>query len=618
MLTGFRSLLVLAVLALAACSPVRPQPAQPVPAPEGGNHQVSYLVLSPDGPAAGQGRAYFTGAGARLSSLTFLAQGRGAYTVEARCDAPARHRFEGADHGQTDAWTAAGQPVRFRVGPAERARSWLDLDPATGACDLSVTPGGRPAWTLHVQREETALPAVARLDAIVPGCARSAGGDALDRAFMASGGLSATCPAPVGASRMLPDGLDALNAKIEALTGARVSRAALEVGDPDMALDWRDAPHLDLIYVNYLNLNADFAGYLIARMLAWHAARGTVVRILVSDIMLTDTDRALFEGLAARYPTVQVQPYRLPASAARGLEGQLGRLHRITHVKLFATLAREPGRSRAMIGGRNIHEGYFFESPRDLSAWPFLHQYDPSHNRLTGGFTAYDDFEIELSRDATVRLIAAHMGALWHRDYDSQALRPLADPGGAATVRDGVVRHYISIPFTDGEAMARYYAGLIDAAQRSIHIAIPYLNLPDNIDAALHRARDRGVEVTVVTTVRVREATDFMVSGLNRAFANAFGGWVRFFDYDPFPRLLHAKLITIDGRLAIIASTNLNRRSFAHDFENGLVFMDRGIARGVDGVIQSYVARANRVRPPQPVSGLVHWLDSLRLISRAF
>jgi len=48
------------------------------------------------------------------------------------------------------------------------------------------------------------------------------------------------------------------------------------------------------------------------------------------------------------------------------------------------------------------------------------------------------------------------------------------------------------------------------------------------------------------------------------------------------------------------------------------VFMDRGIARGVDGVIQSYVARANRVRPPQPVSGLVHWLDSLRLISRAF
>ncbi|MCC0079799.1 MAG: phosphatidylserine/phosphatidylglycerophosphate/cardiolipin synthase family protein [Rhodobacter sp.] len=618
MVTGLRALFLLAILALAACSPARHRPAPTVPAPVGGNHQVTYLVLSEAGPAQGQDRAYFTGLGARRISVTFLAQGRGAYSVDAVCDAPARYRFEGVDGAVSGNWIDAGRRVHFRVGPAERGRSWLDLDPATQGCDLTVTPGGRPGWSLHLAREETALPAVARLDAAVPGCTRSLGGDALDRAFMDTGSLSATCPVPVGARRLLPDGLDALNAKIEALTGATVSRAALEAGDPAMALDWTHAPRLDLIYVNYLNLNADFAGYMIARMLAWHAARGTVVRILVSDIMLTDTDRRLFEGLAAQYPTVQLQPYRLPASAAHGLEGQLGRLHRITHVKLFATLAREAGRSRAMIGGRNIHEGYFFQTPRDLSAWPFLHQYDPRHNRLTGGFTAYDDFEVELSRDATVRQIAAHMGALWHRDFDSQAMQDLAPGPGTASVQDGVVRHYISIPFTDGEALAQYYAGLIDAAQQSIHIAIPYLNLPDVIDAALHRAQARGVEVTVVTTVRVREATDFMVSGLNRAFANAFGGWVRFFDYDPFPRLLHAKLITIDGRLAIVASTNLNRRSFAHDFENGLVFMDRDMAQGLNAIIQSYVARGDRVRPGQPVSRLVHWLDGIRLISRAF
>ncbi len=435
---------------------------------------------------------------------------------------------------------------------------------------------------------------------------------------MANGGLAATCPAAVGPTRLLPDGVDALNAKVEALTGRAVSRAALEAGDPGMTLDYSHAPQLDLIYVTYLNLNADFAGYLTARMLAWHAARGTIVRILVSDVMLTSTDRRLFEGLAARYPTVQIQPFRLPASAAQGFDGQLGRLHRVTHVKMFATLARQPGRSRAMVGGRNIHEGYYFAEPHDLSDYPFLHQYHPEVTRLTGGFTAYEDFEIELRDDRAVRMFAGQMAALWHRDHDTQTLRPPLAESGTVRAREGMVRHFISIPFADGEAQEVYYAGLIDAARHRIRIAIPYLNLPPLLDAALQRARGRGVRVDVVTTVRVREFTDFMVTGFNRSFANAFGGWVRFFDYDPYPRLLHAKLIVIDDRLVVIGSTNLNRRSFAHDLENGLVFLDRGVAAGVDRVIQSYIDHAERVPPTQQIPRLARWLGRVGFITRAF
>lgn len=609
---------LIALLALMSCAPSADEGLQLERAvvPPAGPHLVTWLVLSQDGPAEGQHDAVFSAAGAGRVSLAFLPQGRGAWWVSATCDAGARVR---AVEGEVSApiWMPAGQPVTLHLESGERGQSWLDLDPSTQRCTLTVTPGGQQPWTLNLLREDIARPAVARLDAAGRTCAAGGGGP-LERAFMANGDLSASCPLPMGQVTLLEDGLDALNARVEALTGRALPREALLAGNAEMPLDFSAAPQLDLIYVTYLNLNADFAGYLTARMLAWHATRGTAVRILVSEVMLTATDRHLFEGLAARYPGVQIQPFHLPASAAQGFDGQLGRLHRVTHVKLFATVARQPGRSVAILGGRNIHEGYFFDTPRDLSAQPWLHQYDLTQTRLTGGFTTYQDFEIALHDDRAVRSIVGHMAALWHRDHDSQALQPVQDAAPVPRVEEGMMRHFLSVPFSDGQAQEVYYAGLIDAAQHSIRVAIPYLNLPPLLEAALLRARERGVRVDVVTTVRVREATDFMVTGLNRDFANRFGDWVRFFDFDPYPQLLHAKIIVIDGRLAIVGSTNLNQRSFVHDMENGVVVLDRRLAAQLDAVIQGWIDRGQRVRPGQPISRLGALLARVGFIRRGF
>ncbi len=588
---------------LAACAPgpeatLRPPPLAPGPE---GPHRVTALVLTVEGPADGQTQATFARGG--RSSVTFLARGRGLYGVSARCDGPAR-----ALQGQegAPAWVPAGQPVRLEIGPGERARSRLELHATTTDCTLTVTPGGRPAWTLRLSDEAVVRPRLSAFETPLPACGGT-GRDALETAFLATGALSATCPLPAGPVTLLPDGLEALNARVQALTGRALPRSVLAAGDADMPLDFSAAPQLDLIYVTYLNLNADFAGALTARMLEWHAARGTAVRILVTDLMMTETDRRLFEGLAARYPSVQVQPYRMPPSAARGFDGHAGQFHRVTHVKMFATLARQPGRSVAIVGGRNIHEGYFFAEPRDLSAHPELHQYDPTQTRLTGGFTAYQDFEVALHDDAAVRAVVRHMAALWHRDHDTQALRP---PSGTAqgVAAEGRVLHFLSVPFADGHAQETYFIGLIDAARHRLRIASPYLNLTPDLDAAMQRARERGVQVEIVTTVRVREVTDVFVSNLNRMFAEDHGGWLRFVDYDPVPMLLHAKLFVIDDRLVVVTSTNLNQRSFVHDLENGLVFLDRDLARRVSGVIDGWMEAGRPVSPRQEVPGFVRLL----------
>lgn len=618
-----KTMLIIALSLLSACAPFHGE--QPEASPyvvahplAGTRHAMNTMVLAVEGPADGQDLYYFTGRNAARISVRFMSQARSRISVAVRCDGRARVRPFGYAV-TTPAWVPADRQVSFVLSPRERYETLLDLHPEVTACEMTVTPGGQTPYSLRLRREELLRPQVARVDAPHQGCSGQGQGDtALERVFLQGEGLSMSCAVPLGPTRLLPDGVDALNAKIEALTGGAVSREALLRGDPAMPLDWSNAPQLDLIYINYLNMNADFAGYMIARMVAWHAARGTIVRIMVSDVMLTDTDRSLFEGLAARYPTVQIQPYRLPASAAEGFEGQLGRLHRVTHVKLFATIARQPGRSRVMIGGRNIHEGYFFEEPRDLSDFPFLHQYDPQQTRLTGGFTAYEDFEIELRGDAATRAVAQHMAALWHRDFDTQSPRPPASVHVGAARTEGMVRHFLSVPFADGMAQVDYYARLMDAAHSSIRIAVPYLNMPPELDDALHRAQARGVHVDVVTTVRVRESTDFMVSNLNRIFANDFGNWVNFVNYEPYPRLMHSKLIVIDDRLTIIASTNLNMRSFVHDMENGLVIMDRQTARQVSGLIQSYIDAGERVLPGQNVPRYLQFLRRLAVITRAF
>ncbi|WP_417599688.1 phospholipase D-like domain-containing protein [Pararhodobacter oceanensis] len=596
--------------------PANAEPVQAYPQ-VGGRHAMNYLVVSRAGPAEGQDLYYFTGREAGEISISFLNRARSRMTLRATCDA--RGYARPSTHLTTrPAWVAPGQAISVVLGPRERHRTWLALDPAVTRCDLTVTPGGGTPYVIRLRREELARPELARVDARHPGCQMPATGDPLARAFLGGAGLSITCPLPLGATRILPGGAESLNAKVEALTGRRLPADLLEHGTPDIPLDFSRAPQLDLIYLNYLNLNADFAGALMARMLAYHAARGTIVRILVADVFLTEADRRLFEGLAARYPTVQLQPFRMPASAAQGFEGQLGRLHRTTHVKFFATLARDAGRSRVMIGGRNLHEGYFYELPRDLSAFPELHQYDPEEARVTGGFTSYDDFEIELRSDRATQGAIQHMAALWHRDFDSQRPRPAGPVQQASAQVEGRFRHFISVPFADGAAQLPYYTAMIDAAQHSIEIAIPYLNLPPEIFAALQRAQARGVRVEVVTTVRVRELADYMVSNFNRMFANDFADWVHFIDYDPFPRLLHSKLIVIDGRLTVVASTNLNLRSFHHDMENGLVIMDRGVAREITAVIRSYVAQGARYPAGQEVPRLFQRLARIGWIARAF
>src|SRR5690606_33681783 len=124
------------------------------------------------------------------------------------------------------------------------------------------------------------------------------------------------------------------------------------------------------------------------------------------------------------------------------------------------------GRSRAILGGRNIHDGFLYKEPLDLSRFPDLHTYTGTNGLSLNYYSNYRDFDIEISGVEAVRALAAHFSTVWHRDAETNVSPPFSVQRAGGSAGYGY-RHFISIPYADGNALERYYVELIDAARKS-------------------------------------------------------------------------------------------------------------------------------------------------------
>ncbi|HWG93732.1 MAG TPA: phospholipase D-like domain-containing protein, partial [Mycobacteriales bacterium] len=61
--------------------------------------------------------------------------------------------------------------------------------------------------------------------------------------------------------------------------------------------------------------------------------------------------------------------------------------------------------------------------------------------------------------------------------------------------------------------------------------------------------------------------------------------------------MMHAKVMTVDGLVAVIGSANLNRRSLAHDEEVVLAVLDPEVAVALEGDFRRDLERSERIEP---------------------
>jgi putative cardiolipin synthase len=520
------------------------------------------------------------------SEIGFRSIAESGLTVSGSCDGPARLTGKGGGA------FAAGAAFRFVVAARESDERANQLVPGPGTtrCDLTVTGGSGPVDRIRLLRETAEQKAFAGIDGRYDACPDPdpAGLTALGRVFYADRWLSQTCVMKSKAIRLLHDPREGFNAKVEALLGRRLSDAAFDAGDPEMALDFSNAPEPSLIYASYLDIKADFSGTIFTRLLRHHAERGVPIRVIVTEILERRKDRAMLERLVADHPNVQLQEFAWQAPDGSAYDEQFSQFHKTHHVKLLAVLTRQPGRSRAILGGRNIHDGFLYKEPLDLSRFPDLHTYSGTNGLSLNYYSNYRDFDIEISDAEAVRTLAAHFSTLWHRDYETNVSPPFSVHRAGGPAPRGY-RHFISVPYADGRALERYYVELIDAAQDKIEIVNPYLNPPPEIEAALERAIRRGVRVIIVARINLKgDLGGTVLTRLNELFVEKYGDRVELFEYKEPKVVLHSKLLMIDETLSVVSSVNLNHRSFIHDSENGIAIYDPSEYRRIKAVFDLY------------------------------
>lgn len=410
----------------------------------------------------------------------------------------------------------------------------------------------------------------------------------------------------------LEDPISGLNSKVEALLGMPVPEEIINQKNPFLELDFSHAPKLDTILISYLVFRADLYGNLIARLVKWHADHGTEVRILVSDVITLDKDHKMLYGLQESSRNIKLQEFRYDSSKnSGGLSDLLSEYHRTMHVKLLITLGEKEEDNIVFFGGRNIHDGFVFKEAPDYSAFPDMVQYGASKGK-DENYAHWRDFEVRLRSKFIAEKTAAHFLTLWERDSQNFTMRSLNQNINIKRNIDSqyfekddvsLIRHIVSVPYKDDEALERFYVKMFDSAEKSLRLSTPYFHLTKPLGAALERAAARGVAVSVITRIDLKgDTADIILSEVNKGTINKFLHKIKIFEYTVPNEILHSKLVLIDNKFSFIGSVNLNKRSFIHDMENGIMIYNKSYNQKMNQIMDVYQKSAREVNEKQKLS----------------
>lgn len=416
-----------------------------------------------------------------------------------------------------------------------------------------------------------------------------------------------TCPEKFDSIKILPEPEDSLHARVIGLLGTDLPSDFIKNGNPYAELDFSSAPKFDSILVSYLVFRADFYGTLIARLLAYHADKGTFVRVLVSDVITLKKDEAMYEKLMALHPNLKFEKYRFDNSQKSG--AWISELHRTNHVKLFIAHSKEsPEKSMVIIGGRNIHDGFVFKSPIDVSKFPEIVNYVNGDE----SWAYWRDFEMVIRGQKFVESMVRHYMNFYHINKENLVMKLSSVAIQKENVdeqEEGTMRHYISTPFKDQPNLNIFYSNLIDTAKKKILISSPYFRPVKEIGAALDRAIARGVDITIITRLDLEgDTADFILGAVNKDGVNRFLKKVKVYEYTEPKVILHSKLLMIDDQVSFISSVNLNKRSFYHDLENGVIVNDRKFATEMSDLYSEYLKISRQLTEKQKIVFWKKWL----------
>ncbi|MCB0895047.1 MAG: cardiolipin synthase [Nocardioidaceae bacterium] len=174
--------------------------------------------------------------------------------------------------------------------------------------------------------------------------------------------------------------------------------------------------------------------------------------------------------------------------------------------------------------------------------------------------------------------------------------RPSDRPGALTDVGIQVVP---SGPGFVSENNLRLFNSMLYSAERRLSLTSPYFVPDDSLLYAVTTAAQRGVETELFVGAT---ADQFMVSHAQRSYYEVLlRAGVRIWLY-PEPFVLHAKHFTVDDRVAVIGSSNMDMRSFALNYEVVMMMTGAEVVARMSEVQDTYRALSTELTLDEWVS----------------
>lgn len=174
----------------------------------------------------------------------------------------------------------------------------------------------------------------------------------------------------------------------------------------------------------------------------------------------------------------------------------------------------------------------------------------------------------------------------------------------------GIVTQAIGTgPTIRNSAMPEVFEVLIHAARDKLLITTPYYVPSDAMHDALCLTARRGVR----TVLMLPENNDsWIVAAASRSYyRDLIQAGVQIYEYPD--GLLHAKILTLDGEVALIGSANLDRRSFELNYENNVLLQDRELTSSLEARQENYIGASRQIQAEE----IAEWGRGRRLWNNA-
>lgn len=148
-------------------------------------------------------------------------------------------------------------------------------------------------------------------------------------------------------------------------------------------------------------------------------------------------------------------------------------------------------------------------------------------------------------------------------------------------------------------ATPQLFSNLFACAEEELTLTTPYFVPDATVLEALCAAAHRGVTVTLVYP---KTNDSWIVAAASRSYYHRLldAGCVI---YEHKQGLLHAKTLTVDGKVSLIGSSNLDLRSFDLNYENNILLQDTNITQAIFERQQQYIESSDQVE----LSAVLAW-----------